>query len=205
MLTITLLLALLPASFADSTNAMYAARDAESLIEHCGHSAMRQERLLCLYRLYPLTGDANYLADLPSELNAPTARELALLSGLWGYRAAQASLPGMMRDGLRAENLLKQARALDAFDPYVLLVEGQSLLFKPAFVGGDRRAALERFRRLRQVVASSDAPPIAAIEADVWIWFALERIGDADADTMRRDLLAADPPPLYRDFLLDPP
>lgn len=190
----------LPPDFEAQTQALYSRRDVPALRRLCA-DATGEADLLCRYRLYPLTQDAALVAGLPETAPAPTARAHALLSGLWGYRAARASALQLPRLGLRSLDLLRAARRLDAADPYVLLVEGQSLLFRPAIAGGDVRAALGRFRALRQHAGSGVSP----MEADVWIWYAMRRLGDRTADALRARLLAATPAPLYRDFLLHPP
>lgn len=189
--------------FAAETQRLYARRDVDALRRLCG-GASGEEDLLCRYRLYPLTQDEALIARLPTA--APqTARAHALLSGLWGYRAARAPLVRVPAYGGRSLDLLRAARALDADDPYVLLVEGQSLLFRPAIAGGDRRAALARFRTLRVHLDRQPEDGIARMEADLWIWYTLHRLGDRTAPALHRRLLAQQPPPLYRDFLLHPP
>lgn len=200
-LLITALLAYSP----DSTGILYAHRDIAALTELCDNPSSREHDLMCRYRMYPLTDDAELVSDIPSELEDGSARELALLSGLWGYRAARASLPAMIRNGRRAERLLREAERLDPNDPFVLLVGGQSLLFKPRFAGGDTNAALVLFSQLQDILRGGAAGPITQMEADVWTWYAMERLDMPEAIPVRADLLAAHPPPLFRDFLLDPP
>jgi hypothetical protein len=46
---------------------------------------------------------------------------------------------------------------------------------------------------------------VAQLEADVWLWYALDRNGEPNAETLRGDLLQRDLPPLYRQFLDAPP
>lgn len=190
----------MPPAFDVETQALYSRRDVASLRRLCV-GATGEADLLCRYRLYPLTQDAALIARLPTVAPAPTARANALLSGLWGYRAARASAFQLPALGRRTLDLLRTARRMDPTDPFVLLVDGQSLLFRPAIAGGDVREALGRFRTLRQHAGEG----VSATEADVWIWFALHRLRDPDAAPMRRRLLAATPAPLYRDFLLHPP
>lgn len=202
----TLLLALIPMlSFADSTQVYYAEKNVAALQELCAQADTRDADLLCRYRLYPLTQDQRYLDDLPETLTEATAQELALLSGLWGYRAAQSSLPGLVRNGRRAERLLHQARDRDPADPFVLLVEGQTLLFKPKLFGGDKREALACFERLHATVRARANSPIAPMEAELWIWYTHRRLETDEADAREAALLAQNPPPLYREFISDPP
>ena len=204
-----LLLLMTPLSFASQVQAHYAQKDADALRALCEREAERgtfdEADLLCRYRLYPLTEDDALLNDIPADLPSGSARERALLSGLWGYRAARAPLHKMMTYGRRAERLIEAARTLDPDDPYVLLIEGQALLFKPGFVGGDKGAALGRFRRLREVVERNPECGISAMEAELWAWYALQKMDAAEAPQLRQALLDQDPPPLYREFLLTPP
>lgn len=209
-LVAVLLLSVLPsppdlAKQRESIQSFYASGDAASLDALFHRTTSRELNLLCRYRLYPLTEDAAYVADLPDELDDASARELALLSGLWGYRLHNASAWQTARLGLRSHKLLERAKALDANEPYVLLIEGQSLLFRPAIFGGDAHAALQRFRTLQSELASYQASGISTMEAALWEWFALDRLGAPQADAIRDRLLAEDPPPMYRRFLLAPP
>lgn len=192
------------AAFAERTQALYARRATGPLERACA-GATGEADLLCRYRLYPLTQRDALTTGLPETPAEPTARSYALLSGLWGYRAARAPITRLPRYGRRSEDVLRRARALDPTEPFVLLVEGQALLFKPAIFGGDRRAALGRFRALKAALARHPGSGIAPLEADLWIWYTLDRMGDRAAPALRARLLAAGPPPLYRDFLNHPP
>ena len=189
----------------DSTHILYAQKDARALAALCAHADAREMQLRCRYRLYPLTEDERYVTSLPEALDDASARELALLSGLWGYRAARASMLKALRYGLRTDRLLEQAKALDPLDPFVLLIEGQSLLFRPGFAGRDERAALDRFQKLKAVAARELESGVTEMEAELWIWYTLERLGDARADSLRARLLAQHPPLLHREFLERPP
>ena len=194
---------------ADSTQIHYAQKDARALRQLLRKADTRAERLLCRYRLYPLTEDERHLEDLPDDLGTKAAaRELALLAGLWGYRAAEASVFDAMRAGRRSMHLLERAREKDADDPFVLLVAGQSLLFRPALAGGSDEAALHRFQRLRDVLdgrATANAA-VSRIEAALWTWYALREADRAEqARTLHQQLAARDLPPLYREFLQHPP
>jgi hypothetical protein len=188
--------------FAERTQALYARRDVDALRAACT-GARGEADLLCRYRLYPLT-QHEALLDLPEQPPVRTARAYALLAGLWGYRAARAPLVRMPAYGRRTMDLLRHARALDPGEPFALLVEGQSLLFRPALFGGDRQAALRLFRRLRVNLATHPGSGIAPLEADLWIWYTRDRLGDPGAPALRARLLEG-APPLYRDFLLHPP
>ena len=170
---------MMPRPFASQAQAYYARKDAAALQALCrretDHGTFDEADLLCRYRLYPLTKDEAHLTDIPADLKSGSARTRALLSGLWGYRAARAPLHRMMKYGQRAERLIESARALDPDDPYVLLIEGQALLFKPSFVGGDKEAALGQFRRLRVAVERDPECGISAFEAELWAWYALQK------------------------------
>jgi hypothetical protein len=192
-------------SFADSTQAYYAHKDVAGLQRLCAAAPDAETRLLCRYRLYPLTQDPRYLDDLPADLPRATPRTLALLAGLWGYQAAQSGFPAVLRYGARFDHLIRQAHQKAPADPFVLLIEGQSLLFRPRFAGGDARKALTTFRRLQQAVAMQPAAGIPPMEADLWVWYTLSRLGDPQADGLRARLLAQGPPRLFREFLESPP
>lgn len=202
------MMALLLASllaFSDSTHGYYATKNAAALEALLAQAESREMDLLCRYRLYPLTERPSLVSNLPASLDDGTARELALLAGLWGYRAARAPLHLAMKYGLRSDRLLKAAAARDPDEPFLLLVEGQSLLFRPAIAGGDARAALVRFQRLRAVLPRRPGTDMTVMEADLWIWYTLRRLDAAEAAKLHTRLLAANPPRLYREFLLSPP
>ena len=195
------------AAFVQALAERYADQDTSGAERVCARAEAREERLLCRYRLYPMTLDEAYLRDIP-EPASETARERALLAALWAYRTAAAPAWRVPTYGIRSDRLLGEARDLDPADPYVLLVEGQGLLYKPALFGGDPRAALDTFRRLRDGLARdarADASGVSLWEAEIWVWMALRELAPASADRERSRLLAADPPPLFRQFLVDPP
>ena len=193
------------AALVDSTQVYYAMQDVEALQRLFARTDDRELALLCRYRLYPLTQDPAYLEDLPTDPENPTARELALLSGLWGYRVMKTSVFKVPTYGKRATRLLDEAKAIDPMEPFVLLIDGQSLLFRPKVFGGDKREALHQFNTLSAVLPGTHAPGISLIEAGLWVWYTRTKLKDADADTLRSELLAQNPPPLYKAFLLDPP
>lgn len=202
-------LLLVTLSFADSTQALYAQQDVDGLNALLEQADTSAEHLLCRYRLYPLTRDEAYLDPLPADPPANrSARELALLAGLWGYRAAEAEFfLTAIRYGRRSASFLDAARATDPDDPFVLLIEGQSLIFRPAIAGRDVEQALARFRQLEtRLRDGAHAPGLALHEARLWTWYALTKLGrTSEAEALREQLTEADLPPLYRQFLADPP
>lgn len=204
MLLILLLAVSLSSSFAQEVQYAYAHQEPEALRTLLAEADSRADSLLVRYRLYPLTEDASVLDGLPSDLSDGSAREWALLSGLWSYQAGEASVFRAVQYGRRSANLLEQAKAEDADDPYVLLIEGQSLLFRPAIAGRDVEAAANTFEQLAEQVDAADGIPL--MEAQVWRWLALKEAGRSEASrTLRQQLLEKDPAPLYRQFLEDPP
>jgi hypothetical protein len=204
MLVALLLTVTLSAPFAQQVQHAYAHREADTLRSLLTEADSQIDSLLVRYRLYPLTEDPSVIKDLPADLPNGNARELALLSGLWSYRAGEASIFSAVQYGRRSARLLEQARERDADDPYVLLVEGQSLLFRPAIAGRDPSAAAQSFRQLAEKADSLSG--ITRIEADVWCWLALKEAGDnSRAEALHQHLLAQNPPPLYQQFLEDPP
>lgn len=204
MLLVLLVAASLSSPFAQEVQDAYAHQKPDTLRSLLTEADARADSFLVRYRLYPLTEDASVLDELPAELPDGTARERALLSGLWSYRAGEASFFQKIQYGRRSANLLKQAKSQDADDPYVLLIEGQSLLFRPAIAGRDVAAAASCFERLAARADSVAGIPV--MEAKVWQWFALKEDGQSEAArTLRDQLLGREPAPLYRQFLDDPP
>jgi hypothetical protein len=192
--------------FGAATQAAYAQQDADQLRALLDRADSRADSLLVRYRLYPLTEDEEVLQDLPASLSDGTAREYALLSGLWAYRAGEAGVFSAVQYGRRSTDLLETAKGLDPDTPFVLLVEGQSLLFRPAIAGRDPAAAAERFAELSGLVETHENSAISYTESKVWQWLALREAGQSDqAQSLRRRLRARDLPPLYREFLESPP
>lgn len=190
----------------DSSHIYYAEQNVERLRAGLENAESRFEDLLYRYRLYPLTEEADLLNDLPTTLDDGSAQELALLSGLWAYRAGEASMMGALRYGRRSMNVLRAAKERDRFDPFVLLVEGQSLLYRPSIAGRDPDAASTCFERLRTVLASQSAASIDEEEAMIWHWIALQEAGQEDEAASLYDKLAdSNLPPLYQQFLESPP
>lgn len=204
---LVLLLAMMTTSpFAQATQTAYAQQDAERLRNLMERASSRADSLLVRYRLYPLTKDASVLNDIPPSLAEGSAREYALLSGLWAYRAGEASFFSAFRYGRRSTSLLEEAKERAAADPFVLLVEGQSLLFRPSIAGKDSDAAAQRFARLSEILVDDGVVGISRTEAQVWRCLALKEAGRSDeAASLRKHLHARDLPPLYRQFLNSPP
>jgi len=202
-----LLFAVMTASpFAQATQTAYAQRDVDRLRTLMEDASSRADSLLVRYRLYPLTEDESVLNDIPSSLSEGSAREHALLSGLWAYRAGEASLFSAIQYGRRSTRLLEEAKAHAPEAPFVLLVEGQSLLFRPSLAGKDPDAAAERFARLSETVAEDGGDGISRTEAQVWQCLALKEAARADeAEALRERLQSRDLPPLYHQFLESPP
>lgn len=192
--------------FAAATHSAYVHQDADRLRALADQAESLEDSLLVRYRLYPLTEDATVLEDLPTSLSAGTAREYALLSGLWAYRAGEASFFSAIQYGRRSTRLLEQAKSRAPKAPFVLLVEGQSLLFRPAIAGRDPVAAAERFSTLAHIVQEEDVSGISRTEAQVWQWVALRESDQSqEANQLREELETRGLPPLYQQFLEDPP
>lgn len=206
-LLLALLLAVPAASVAppDTLATLYAHRDAEGIERLHTRAHTTSDELLYRYRLYPLTLDPRYLRDIPDEDACRTARDYALLAALWAYRAGEAPAWKLPVYGARSNALLDRARTLDPDEPYVLLVEGQSLLYRPGIFGGSAEKALQKFERLRTVLKDRPTPGISPFEPEVWVWYTLQKLGRPNTDRVRERLLAQDPPPLFRQFLIDPP
>ena len=164
-----------------------------------------RDRLLCRYRLFPMTLDDGYLDDIPSDKGLTSSRDLALVSALWAYKAANSSKIHLPTYGRRSERILKRALELDPDEPYALLVKGQSLYYKPSWFGGDVAEAKRTFEQLREVLAQRRVPGIHPFEAEVWIWMSVRRLDAEQGRALQRRLLARRPPPLFRQFLVDPP
>ncbi len=207
MLAAVLAAALLasPVTVRDSLTHFVVQQDAEGAARLCERARTTDERLLCRYRLYPLTQDEALLRDLPADDAVTSARGLALLGGLWGMRAATAPVHRIPTYGRRAERLVDAALARDASEPYALLVRGQSLYYKPRAFGGNVAEARRTFERLRAVVGARAVPGLHPFEPEVWVWMCVRRTDAAEGARLRQTLLARRPPPLYRQFLTSPP
>ena len=213
----TLLFALFPAQalpgappsvstpVADSLTHYYVRQDADALRRLLDEASSREERLLVRYRLYPLTQDEAVIGRIPEAESVSSPRELALISALWAYRAASGPAWRLPTYGRRSERILDRAADASASDPYVLLVRGQSLYYKPRMFGGDVREAKAVFERLRTVLGGSGVAGLHPFEAEVWIWMCERKLNRRNADRLKETLLGQDPPPLFRQFLQDPP
>ena len=205
-LALVLVACAIPEPFAEQVQEAYSSENPQALRSLLSEATNRADSLLVRYRLYPLTEDAEVLKSIPEHLEDGSAREWALLSGLWSYRAGEASMLNAMRYGRRSVDLLETARSLDPDNPYVLLIGGQSLLFRPAVAGQDAEEAARRFQRLVEVVSKNPGTGIAKTEARMWEWLALRSAGQSDsANELRETLLSTNPPPLYEAFIHDPP
>lgn len=190
----------------DSLTHYYVRQDAAAIDRlYRTKARTREDRLLCLYRLYPMTLDERYLADVPSEDGVTSARELALISALWAYRASSGPAWRLPTYGRRSERILERALARDPAEPYALLVRGQGLYYKPGLFGGDVAAAQRTFEQLRQRVGGRGVPGLHPFEAEVWIWMAVRRQDESAGAQLRQRLLARNPPSMFRQFLIDPP
>ena len=190
----------------DSLTYYYVRQDADAIDRlYRTKARTREDRLLCLYRLYPMTLDEGYIADVPSEEGVTSARELALISALWAYRASSGPAWRLPTYGRRSERILERALARDPAEPYALLVRGQGLYYKPGIFGGDVAQAQRTFEQLRQRVTGRGIPGLHPFEAEVWIWMAVRRQDEAAGTRLRERLLAQRPPSMFRQFLIDPP
>lgn len=206
MLFVFLLAVSLLPPFAQQVQEAYAHEEAESLRTLLTRAESQGDSLLVQYRLYPLTEDETVLDNIPRTLSDASAREWALLSGLWSYRAGESSIFKAVDYGRHSTDLLETAKEKDPTDPYVLLIEGQSLLFRPAIAGRNAAAAADRFSTLAQQVKQSNQNGIPTVEAHIWKWLALREADRAEhAEALHEQLVSTSLPPLYRQFLRDPP
>ena len=190
----------------DSLTYYYARQDTSAVDRLYRRAARtRLDRLLCLYRLFPMTLDDRYLAEIPPDEGVRSARELALISALWAYKAANGPKWALPTWGRRSERILNEALRRDPSEPYALLVKGQGLYYKPRIFGGDAAEAQRTFERLRTVLARRPAPGIHPFEAEVWIWMAVRKQDPAQGRALAKRLLARNPPRIFRQFLIDPP
>lgn len=190
---------------ADSLTYYYATHNTDAIKRLHRQALTTEERLLCSYRLFPLTQDESWLEDLPEESELRTARELALLAAHWAYKAANAPAWRLPTYGRRSEGILRRAQEVNFDEPYALLIDGQSLYYKPAIFGGDAEQAKSRFERLRTVLHGRTVPGIHSFEPEIWIWMCLRKMENPIAPQLREQLLGRRPPPLFRQFLIDPP
>ena len=190
----------------DSLTYYYAQQNRSAIDRLYRHKARNlRDRLMCRYRLFPLTMNEAYLADMPSDQGVTSARSLALISALWAYKAANGPAINLPTHGRRSERILNRALEIDPHEPYALLIKGQSLYYKPSWFGGDAAEAKRTFEQLRQVLSRRSVPGIHPFEAEVWIWMAVRKLDSNQGRALQRRLLAQNPPPLFRQFLTDPP
>ena len=206
MLYLLIFLMSLQPPFADRVQDAYAREDADALRTLLQNADSRSDSLLVRYRLYPLSENAALLDNLPETFEDGTAREWALLSGLWSYRAGEASIFNAVTYGRRSANLLETAQSMDPNDPYVLLIGGQSLLFRPSIAGKDPAAAAEQFEQLAQLAETGQTDGIPPVEAFTWKWLALKEADRTDeAHALQEQLVSQNLAPLYQQFIDDPP
>ena len=194
--------------FAQQVQEAYAQEEADSLEALLSSAESQEDSLLVRYRLYPLTEDEAVLDPIPRTLSEEaSARACALLSGLWSYRAGETNIFRAIDYGRHATDLLEKAKEQDPTDPYVLLIEGQSLLFRPSIAGRDPAAAARQFSTLVEQTEEEENPVgLPRIEAHIWLWMALREADRAkQATALHQRLTSQALPPLYRQFLRDPP
>ncbi len=196
---------LLGLCFGNVVNAAYADQDVTTLRALFAEAPTREDSLLLRYRLFALTREQAVVAEIPTRLDSASARELALLSALWGYRIREVGPIQFYVYGRRTMTLLQNALARDADDPLVTLIDAQSLLFRPGIAGGDGAKAVERLRALTGRTNEAISCGVDPLEAEVWLWYALHKTRSPEADSLRSRLLATHLPPLYREFLDGPP
>lgn len=193
------------AHVSDPLTTSYVQRDTRGVRRLYQNADTQRDRLLAAYRLFALTQDQSVIRDIPSDEGVNDARELALISALWAFRAGTGPKINLPTHGRRSERILDRARDLNANEPYVLLVRGQSLYYKPRVFGGDVREAKRTFEQLKRRMQGRTVPGLHAFEAEVWIWMCERKLDPENAETMKERLLARNPPPLFRQFLIDPP
>lgn len=189
----------------DSLTHYYVRRDTRAVRRLHRIARTRGDKLLVRYRLFPMTMDEGLLRSIPSDQGVRSARELALISAMWAYKAANGPKINLPTHGRRSERILNQAKEINPNDPYVLLVQGQSLLYKPGIFGGDVGEAKATFQKLKRIMRGRSVPGLHAFEADVWIWMCERKLDRGRANTLKQQLLRRNPPPMFRQFLIDPP
>lgn len=186
--------------FARTVHDTYAHMDTTGLRALMADARSREDSLLVRYRLYALTQEKVLLRRIPEDVPHGGGRELALLSALWAYRIPGSAPWHVVSYGRRTLGLLDRALESAPDDPLVRLIEAQSLLFRPGIAGGDVRRAIRRLRELRPLAGHDAECWVPVLEVDAWLWYGLRKAGDREAVGLRRRLLAAEPPPLYREF-----
>jgi hypothetical protein len=187
--------------FAQDVHDAYARQDTTALRAMVRAAHAREDSLLVRYRLFALTREKDLLRTIPPSARGLSARGAALLSALWAYRIPGSAPWNVVTFGRRSMQLLQQAKADAPDDPLVHLIEAQSLLFRPGIAGGDVEQAVAILRDLRVRVAAASDCEVPLIEVEAWLWYALRKAGEGEADAVRRRILAGDPQPLYRAFV----
>jgi hypothetical protein len=186
--------------------AAYGDKDVDAIRRQLADASTQFEELHALYRLYPLTEDLELLLDIPTTPGPEaSASETALLAALWTWRGARSKFLKRLSIIMKGVRMLDLAREMDPDDPFVLLVDGQALIYKPKIAGGSIRKALATLQRLRSILESESSCHISIEEVDSWIWFCLNRLDDPEAESFKQRFLAAEPAPLFRQFVLSPP
>ena len=188
--------------YASGIQTAFANDDASSLRRLVAEAPTRADSLLAQYRLVAMTGDLDLVDAIPDKLgDGATARELAWLSALWGFRAQEAGLLKKPKYGGRSIRLLERAERLAPEDPWVLLVAGQSYLYRPGILGGGVGTAMKRFEAAKAALEQDAECGLPPLEASMWIWMCLNREDRAAAARMKEELLTSDLPPRYRIWL----
>ncbi len=188
--------------YAGGIQTAFANDDADSVRRLLAGAPTRADSLLARYRLIALTEDVTVAEDIPNKLEGDAgARELAWLSALWGFRAQEAGLFNKPKYGGRSIRLLEQAERLAPDDPWVLLVAGQSFLYRPGILGGGVEPAMERFEKAWTLLEATSECGLPALEARMWIWMCLRKDDPVSADRLRSELRAEELPTRYRLWL----
>jgi hypothetical protein len=188
--------------YAGGIQAAFARDDTAAMHRWYVESTTASDSLMALYRLAPVTGDLSLLDGIPAALeDDATARDVALLSALWGMRAQAAGLLKKPKYGGRSIRILEAAERQAPDDPWVQLIAGQSFLYRPGILGGGTDAAMPRFEALAERLAREPECGLPLIEARIWIWTTLMKDDPDQAESLRLELLATDPAPRYRAWL----
>lgn len=191
--------------FGQAAHDAYATGNPAALRELVALAQTREDTLVLRYRLYALTQSRGLIMDLPEDEEQASPRELALLSALWAYRTQDARLLQLAVIGRRTMKYLNRALDADPDDPLVMLIDAQSLLFRPGIAGGSKERGLNRLTALRERVARNASCTVSPLEAEVWYWYALHKNEDPRATEVFDRLMVGPLPDLYRSFLQAPP
>ena len=127
-------------------------------------------------------------ADAALESGVNESESAALAAAICGQRIAREGWLGMTL-GPRSDELIERALRADPNNPRASLVNGSSLLHKPAMFGGDEEKALKAFERAAElfdsyVPADDLHPDWGRAEAHAWrgqALIALDRDAEAKA------------------------